>query len=130
MIIKIENKIYLLDINSVGKKILNSNKVKIISLFIFITLTSIDVLNFLNLGHQNKIMSENKKAIVVLTGGSKRLEEGFQLLQKKIGNALFISGVNPIVTKKDLSIILNNGAIKSKNIHKIYGLTNIFNDQI
>ena len=76
MIIKIENKIYLLDINSVGKKILNSNKVKIISLFIFITLTSIDVLNFLNLGHQNKIMSENKKAIVVLTGGSKRLEEG------------------------------------------------------
>ena len=58
MIIKIENKIYLLDINSVGKKILNSNKVKIISLFIFITLTSIDVLNFLNLGHQNKIMSE------------------------------------------------------------------------
>ena len=83
MIIKIENKIYLLDINSVGKKILNSNKVKIISLFIFITLTSIDVLNFLNLGHQNKIMSENKKAIVVLTGGSKRLEEGFQLLQKK-----------------------------------------------
>ena len=75
MIIKIENKIYLLDINSVGKKILNSNKVKIISLFIFITLTSIDVLNFLNLGHQNKIMSENKKAIVVLTGGSKRLED-------------------------------------------------------
>ena len=49
MIIKIENKIYLLNINSVGKKILNSNKVKIISLFIFITLTSIDVLNFLNL---------------------------------------------------------------------------------
>ena len=83
MIIKIENKIYLLNINSVGKKILNSNKVKIISLFIFITLTSIDVLNFLNLGHQNKTMSENKKAIVVLTGGSKRLEEGFQLLQKK-----------------------------------------------
>ena len=90
-----------------GKKILNSNKVKIISLFIFIALTSIDVLNFLNLGYQNKVISENKKAIVVLTGGSKRLEEGFQLLQKRMGNALFISGVNPIVTKKDLSIILN-----------------------
>ena len=54
MFIKIENKIYLLNINSVGKKILNSNKVKIISLFIFIALTSIDVLNFLNLGYQNK----------------------------------------------------------------------------
>ncbi|GIS05362.1 MAG: hypothetical protein CM15mP109_01180 [Candidatus Dadabacteria bacterium] len=63
MIIKIENKIYLLNINSVGKKILNSNKVKIISLFIFITLTSIDVLNFLNLGHQNKIIVKKKRPL-------------------------------------------------------------------
>ena len=30
--------------------------------------------------------------------------------------ALFISGVNPIVTKKDLSIILNNNNSEDKNI--------------
>ena len=78
------------------KKIFISAKIKIASLLILISFLIFDVFNFLNLGNQNKIINENKKAIVVLTGGPRRLEEGFHLLEKKMGNALFISGVNPI----------------------------------
>ena len=88
------------------KKIFISAKIKIASLLILISFLIFDIFNFLNLGNQNKIINENKKAIVVLTGGPRRLEEGFHLLEKKMGNALFISGVNPIVTEKDLKKIL------------------------
>jgi uncharacterized SAM-binding protein YcdF (DUF218 family) len=41
-------------------------------------------------------------AIVVLTGGSKRLDEGFALLEKKRGKKLFISGVYHGVEVKQL----------------------------
>lgn len=41
-------------------------------------------------------------AIVVLTGGSKRLETGFELLEKGIGKKLFISGVYRGVEVKEL----------------------------
>ena len=88
------------------KKIFISAKIKIASLLILISFLIFDIFNFLNLGNQKKIINENKKAIVVLTGGPRRLEEGFHLLEQKMGNALFISGVNPIVTEKDLKKIL------------------------
>lgn len=98
------------------KKIFNSTNIKIISLLILISFLCFDIFNFLNLGNQNKIINENKKAIVVLTGGPRRLEEGFKLLEKKMGSALFISGVNPIVKKKDLKRILNTNTSSKKNI--------------
>lgn len=41
-------------------------------------------------------------AIVVLTGGSKRIDEGFALLEKKMGKKLFISGVYHGVEVKQL----------------------------
>lgn len=41
-------------------------------------------------------------AIVVLTGGSKRLDEGFALLEKHMGKKLFISGVYHGVEVKQL----------------------------
>ena len=85
-------------------------------MLILISFLSFDIFNFLNLGNQKKIINENKKAIVVLTGGPRRLEEGFQLLERKMGSALFISGVNPIVTKKDLKKILNTNNSNKKNI--------------
>ena len=45
-------------------------------------------------------------AIVVLTGGSGRLEEGLRLLKKGYAPVLFISGVNPKVTRRDLKRLL------------------------
>ena len=98
------------------EKIYISSKINIISLLILISFLSFDIFNFLKLGNQKKIINENKKAIVVLTGGPRRLEEGFQLLERKLGSALFISGVNPIVTEKDLKKILNTNNSNKKNI--------------
>jgi uncharacterized SAM-binding protein YcdF (DUF218 family) len=100
----------------VREKIFISTKLNIIFTLILISYSIFDIFNFLNLGNQRKIINENKKAIVVLTGGPKRLEEGFQLLERKMGSALFISGVNPIVTKKDLKKILNTNTSDKKNI--------------
>jgi uncharacterized SAM-binding protein YcdF (DUF218 family) len=100
----------------VREKIFISTKINIISLLILISFLSFDIFNFLSLGNQKKIINENKKAIVVLTGGSRRLEEGFQLLERKMGSALFISGVNPVVTKKDLKKILDTNTSNKKNI--------------
>ena len=97
-------------------KIFISTKIKIIFLLILICFLSFDIFNFLNLGNQKEIINENRKAIVVLTGGPRRLEEGFQLLEKKMGGALLISGVNPIVTEKDLKKILNANISNKKNI--------------
>ena len=98
------------------RKIFISVKIKITSLLILISFLIFDIFNFLNLGNQKKIINENKKAIVVLTGGPRRLEEGFHLLEKKMGNDLFISGVNPIVTEKDLKKILKINSSDKKNI--------------
>ncbi|MEE2694702.1 MAG: YdcF family protein [Pseudomonadota bacterium] len=41
-------------------------------------------------------------AVVVLTGGSMRLESGFELLKDGRASAMFISGVNKGVTVRDL----------------------------
>ena len=98
------------------EKIFISAKINIISILILISFLIFDIFSFLNLGNQRKIINENKKAIVVLTGGPRRLEEGFKLLEKKMGGALFISGVNPIVTEKDLKKILTTNTSNKKNI--------------
>lgn len=49
-------------------------------------------------------------AIVVLTGGSKRIDEGFVLLEKKLGKKLFISGVYHGVEVKQLLDKLNKSS--------------------
>lgn len=117
MIIKVEKiNIYIFNYCLMRKKIFISTKIKITNLLILVSLLSFDIFNFLNLGNQKKIINENKKAIVVLTGGSRRLEEGFQLLEREMGSVLFISGVNPIVTKKDLKKILHTNTSEKKNI--------------
>jgi len=46
--------------------------------------------------------NEITDAIVVLTGGSRRIEEGVYLLKKNHSDDLFISGVNPAVTEGDI----------------------------
>jgi uncharacterized SAM-binding protein YcdF (DUF218 family) len=47
-------------------------------------------------------------AIVVLTGGSLRLESGFDQLRQGRGRMLFVSGVNPHVGLADLLHVLGN----------------------
>jgi uncharacterized SAM-binding protein YcdF (DUF218 family) len=46
-------------------------------------------------------------AVVVLTGGSKRLDEGFALLSAKAAPALFISGVDERVDERGLTALLD-----------------------
>ncbi|WP_417316788.1 YdcF family protein [Emcibacter sp.] len=48
-------------------------------------------------------------AIVVLTGGRNRLDEAVKLLQEKLGEKLFISGVNEIVREEELYKYLGSG---------------------
>lgn len=47
-------------------------------------------------------------AIVVLTGGSRRLETGFALLRDGKGRVMFVSGVNPHVGLADLLRVAGN----------------------
>jgi uncharacterized SAM-binding protein YcdF (DUF218 family) len=47
-------------------------------------------------------------AIVVLTGGSLRLQSGFELLREGKGSVLFVSGVNPEVALDDVLRISGN----------------------
>jgi uncharacterized SAM-binding protein YcdF (DUF218 family) len=47
-------------------------------------------------------------AIVVLTGGSLRLQSGFELLREGKGRVLFVSGVNPEVALDDVLRISGN----------------------
>jgi uncharacterized SAM-binding protein YcdF (DUF218 family) len=49
-------------------------------------------------------------AIVVLTGGSGRLEEGLRLLKQGYAPVLFVSGVNPILTRRDVKRLLGDAA--------------------
>lgn len=77
----------------------------------------LDILTFISLGKQNGIIEKNNEIIiVVLTGENRRLEDGFKLLEEKYAKKLFISGVNPIVTTKDLKKILNKTNSTEKNL--------------
>ena len=50
-------------------------------------------------------------AIVVLTGGSKRLEAGIILLEQGKAELLFVSGVNEKVTRSDILQVVDRGKI-------------------
>lgn len=49
-----------------------------------------------------KLPTKKLDAIVVLTGGSNRIDEGFNLLDKKLANKIFISGVYQGIDTKQL----------------------------
>lgn len=50
----------------------------------------------------DKEQPERADAIVVFTGGANRIEEGLGLFSQKISKHLFITGINPIVTRADI----------------------------
>ena len=50
-------------------------------------------------------------AVVVLTGGSKRLEAGIVLLEQGKAELLFVSGVNEKVTRSDILQVVDRGKI-------------------
>ena len=50
-------------------------------------------------------------AVVVLTGGSKRLEVGIILLEQGKAELLFVSGVNEKVTRSDILQVVDRGKI-------------------
>ncbi|MDB4831910.1 YdcF family protein [Hyphomicrobiales bacterium] len=52
----------------------------------------------------DKILPTSVDAIVVFSGGSNRIENAVELLEKKLAKKLFISGVNPKTTKNDILI--------------------------
>lgn len=47
-------------------------------------------------------------AAIVLTGGNKRIEEGFNLLRKKKSKYVFITGVDKSVSKKQIMALYGN----------------------
>lgn len=55
-----------------------------------------------NLVRTPPLIDRQTDAIVVLTGGSERVEEGVALLQANMANRLFISGAGKGVTAKDI----------------------------
>ena len=78
-----------------------------LSSFLLISLLLKDYLDFLRLSDSQNYSQNNFDAIVVLTGGPNRINEGFKLLENNFSKKIFISGVNPIVKKTDLKKIIN-----------------------
>ncbi|MDC1427413.1 YdcF family protein [Rhodospirillaceae bacterium] len=59
----------------------------------------------------NKERNSKADAIIVLTGGVKRLAAGFELLDRGSSQLLFVSGVNASVTLPDMQKLSENQAI-------------------
>lgn len=57
-------------------------------------------------------------AIVVLTGGEKRLEHGLRLLQKGVGNQMLVSGVNPNVSAQEIFAAISPEKVNIYRKHK------------
>lgn len=74
---------------------------------------------FYQLSNQNNFTISNNDyfdVIVVLTGNTNRIVKGYELLQSKHSKKMFISGVNPIVEKKDIKSIFQNNDNKKNNL--------------
>lgn len=63
-----------------------------------------------------EVITPKVDAVVVLTGGSRRVTKGLQLLAEDVGKILMITGVNPDVTVEDL---LSQEQDSIKNIKSI-----------
>ncbi|MFC7048281.1 YdcF family protein [Emcibacter nanhaiensis] len=61
------------------------------------------------LSAEQDLSARKADAIVVLTGGRNRLEEAAKLLKNHMGEKLFISGVNEVVTEQELYDYLDSG---------------------
>ena len=61
-------------------------------------------------------IEDKTDAIVVLTGGRHRIEEGIKLLNNGVGDKLFISGVSKKTTLKEIEKKSN---VKIKNYYKV-----------
>ncbi|MEE3165530.1 MAG: YdcF family protein [Pseudomonadota bacterium] len=82
---------------------------KIITLFVFFLclFTFTDFVR-IYISSQSNIGSKiYRETIIVLTGGPNRITNGFDLLEKGHAKVMFISGVNPIVERADISRIVN-----------------------
>lgn len=80
--------------------------------YIFILISSLVMLYFLGLLYfvslvpiKPAISTSKSDAIVVLTGGDKRIEKGFILLKNNKANKLFITGVNDKIKLSNISQI-------------------------
>jgi uncharacterized SAM-binding protein YcdF (DUF218 family) len=96
-------------------KKIKSIKIKRLSVVIFFLIFLFDISNFIYLSTKSDALNPgDDKVIIVLTGASQRIEEGFRLLENNYGKVLFISGVNPIVTKSDITKIVNPKNVLNK----------------
>ena len=78
---------------------------------------------FYQLSNQNNFTLSNNDyfdVIVVLTGNTNRIVKGYELLQSKHSKKMFISGVNPIVEKKDIKSIFQYYVVRKKKYIYIY----------
>ena len=97
-------------------KKIKSIKIKRLSVLIFFLIFLFDISNFIYLSRKSDALNPgDDRVIIVLTGASQRIEEGFRLLENNYGKVLFISGVNPIVTKSDITKIVNPKNVLNKN---------------
>ena len=96
-------------------KKIKSIKIKRLSVLIFFLIFLFDISNFIYLSRKSDALNPgDDKVIIVLTGASQRIEEGFRLFENNYGKVLFISGVNPIVTKYDIIKIVNPKNVLNK----------------
>jgi uncharacterized SAM-binding protein YcdF (DUF218 family) len=81
--------------------ILRRSIIALLTLLLFLWLILfLQFFSSISLANLNK--TSNADAIIVLTGGDKRLAAGFELLSKGYAKLLFVSGVNRSVTPFDI----------------------------
>ncbi len=91
------------------KKMKLKKNLKIITLFVFFLclFTFTDFVRICLSSQSNLGSKIYRETVIVLTGGSNRITNGFDLLEKGHAKVMFISGVNPIVKRSDISRIVN-----------------------
>lgn len=72
--------------------------------------------------------STHTDAIVVLTGGSERMQTGFRLLEQEMGSTLFISGAGPGTTPGEL--LRDSGAARPETLRTRVELGHIAADTV
>ena len=82
---------------------------KIITLFVFFLclFTFADFVRICLSSQSNLGSKIYRETVIVLTGGPNRITNGFDLLEKGHAKVMFISGVNPVVKRSDISRIVN-----------------------
>ena len=91
------------------KKMKLKKILKIITIFVFFfcLFTFVDFVKICLSSQSNLGSKIYQETIIVLTGGPNRITNGFDLLEKGYAKVMFISGVNPVVKRFDISKIVN-----------------------